>query len=117
MVSIVRTHNEKRNCQGYTARLKGEQIQIGARILSAVDFLDAMASDRQYRRALPFDEVMKRMDAESGKAFDPKVVSVLQRRYKQLEKKVSSKLVNREPGKLSTEMKVELGAAPDAGFE
>jgi len=57
------------------------------------------------------------MDAESGKAFDPKVVSVLQRRYKQLEKKVSSKLVNREPGKLSTEMKVELGAAPDAGFE
>ncbi|PYV88029.1 MAG: hypothetical protein DMG90_16165 [Acidobacteria bacterium] len=117
VVPIVRAHHEKWDGSGYPAGLKGEQIPIGARILSAVDFLDAMASDRQYRRALPFDEVMKRMDAESGKAFDPKVVSVLQRRYKQLEKKVSSKLVNREPGKLSTEMKVELGAAPDAGFE
>jgi HD-GYP domain-containing protein (c-di-GMP phosphodiesterase class II) len=38
--------------------LKGNDIPIGARILSAVDFLDAMASDRQYRRALPLNEAM-----------------------------------------------------------
>ena len=54
--------------------LKGEEIPIGARILSAVDCLDALASDRQYRRALPLEEAMQRLVAESGKSFDPKVV-------------------------------------------
>ena len=66
---------------GYPYGLKGEEIPIGARILSAVDCLDALASDRQYRRALPLEEAMKRLSAESGKSFDPKVVSVLESRY------------------------------------
>ena len=82
VVPIVRAHHEKWDGSGYPFGLKGEEIPIGARILSSVDFLDAMASDRQYRRALPLEEVMKRLSAESGKSFDPKVVSVLERRYK-----------------------------------
>ena len=77
VVPIVRAHHEKWDGSGYPFGLKGEEIPIGARILSAVDFLDALASDRQYRRALPLEEVMKRLSAESGKSFDPKVVSVL----------------------------------------
>ena len=63
--------------RGYPYGLSGEAIPIGARILSAVDCLDALATDRQYRRALPLDEAMKVVIAESGKAFDPKVVEVL----------------------------------------
>src|SRR5467141_949043 len=117
VVPIVRAHHEKWDGSGYPFGLKGEEIPVGARILSSVDFLDAMASDRQYRRALPLEEVMKRLSAESGKSFDPKVVSILERRYRQLEKLVES-TYRREPvAPLSTELKVEAGAAPAAGFE
>src|SRR6202045_2071635 len=117
VVPIVRAHHEKWNGAGYPYGLKGDEIPIGARILSAVDFLDAMASDRQYRPAIALDEPMKRLSAESGKSFDPKVVSILERRYRQLEKLVEA-TYRREPvAPLSTELKVEAGAAPAAGFE
>src|SRR5580704_15906777 len=82
---IVRSHHERWDGTGYPAGLKGEEIPIGARILAVVDCLDALASDRQYRRALPLDEAMKVVDKESGKAFDPKIVAILQRRYLELE--------------------------------
>jgi diguanylate cyclase (GGDEF)-like protein/putative nucleotidyltransferase with HDIG domain len=117
VVPIVRAHHEKWDGSGYPFGLKGEEIPIGARILSSVDFLDAMASDRQYRRALPLEEVMKRLSAESGKSFDPKVVSILERRYKQLEKLVEATFRRDPVTPLSTEMKIEAGAAPAAGFE
>src|SRR5436305_3831879 len=81
VVPIVRAHHEKWDGTGYPYGLKGDEIPIGARILSAVDFLDALASDRQYRRAIPLQEVMNRLNQESGKSFDPKVVSVLQKYY------------------------------------
>src|SRR5207245_9283897 len=58
VVPIVRAHHEKWDGTGYPAGLKGEEIPIGARILSAVDCLDALASNRQYRRALPLDRAM-----------------------------------------------------------
>jgi diguanylate cyclase (GGDEF)-like protein/putative nucleotidyltransferase with HDIG domain len=118
VVPIVRAHHEKWDGSGYPLGLKGTEIPIGARILSAVDFLDAMASDRQYRRALPLEEVMQRLAGESGKAFDPKVVNMLQKHYKQLEKmavaRFGPEIVS---SKLSTEVKVERGDAPAAGFE
>jgi diguanylate cyclase (GGDEF)-like protein/putative nucleotidyltransferase with HDIG domain len=117
VVPIVRAHHEKWDGSGYPFGLKGEEIPIGARILSSVDFLDAMASDRQYRRALPLEEVMKRLAAESGRSFDPKVVSVLEKRYRQLEKLVQSNNRPEAALKLSTEVKIEPGAAPAAGFE
>ena len=91
VVPIVRAHHEKWDGSGYPYGLKGTEIPIGARILSAVDFLDALASDRQYRRAMPLDEVMQRLAAESGKSFDPKVVDVLKRRYKSLENLAQAK--------------------------
>src|SRR5246500_2477270 len=74
VVPIVRAHHEKWDGSGYPYGLKGEEIPIGARILSAVDYLDALASDRQYRRAMPLDEVMKRLGAESGKSLDPRLL-------------------------------------------
>ncbi len=72
VVPIVRAHHEKWDGSGYPMGLKGAEIPIGARILSAVDYLDALASDRQYRRALPLRDVMQKLAAESGKSFDPK---------------------------------------------
>ena len=115
VVPIVRAHHEKWDGSGYPYGLKGTEIPIGARILSAVDYLDALASDRQYRRAMPLDDVMRRLTAESGKGFDPKVVDVLQKRYRTLETLALAQSAETVP--LPTELKLERGPAPDAGFE
>jgi GAF domain-containing protein len=111
----VRAHHEKWNGSGYPNGLEGEAIPIGARILAAVDCLDALASDRQYRKALPLDEAMAKVASEAGISFDPRVVGVLQRRYIELEK-LANETPFQAPPKLSTDVKVERGLAPDAGF-
>jgi diguanylate cyclase (GGDEF)-like protein/putative nucleotidyltransferase with HDIG domain len=115
VVPIVRAHHEKWDGSGYPNGLKREAIPIGARILAAVDCLDALASDRQYRRALPLNEAMARVVDEAGKSFDPRVVEVLRRRYVELEKLAHAQ-PSKTPAKLSTDVKVERGSAPAAGF-
>jgi putative nucleotidyltransferase with HDIG domain len=115
VVPIVRAHHEKWNGSGYPNGLEGEAIPIGARILAAVDCLDALASDRQYRRALPLDEAMAKVASEAGISFDPRVVGVLERRYVELER-LANEQPFQAPPKLSTDVKVERGLAPDAGF-
>ncbi len=115
VVPIVRAHHEKWDGSGYPYGLSGEAIPIGSRILSAVDCLDALATDRQYRRALPLDEAMKVVISESGKAFDPKVVEVLKTRYVELEQMAQSK--ERGKGQLSVDVKIVNGESPAAGFE
>ena len=112
---IVHSHHEKWDGSGYPDGISGEAIPIGARILSAVDCLDALASDRQYRRALPLDEAMAHVVRESGKAFDPRVIAALHARYRELEHLARSQKPEERP-KLSLDVKVERGAAPDAGF-
>jgi diguanylate cyclase (GGDEF)-like protein/putative nucleotidyltransferase with HDIG domain len=115
VVPIVRAHHERWDGSGYPSGLRGEAIPIGARILAAVDCLDALATDRQYRRALPLDEAMARVVDEAGKSFDPRVVEVLHRRYVELEKLAHAQ-PPKTPTKLSTDIKVERGSAPAAGF-
>jgi len=115
VVPIVRAHHEKWDGSGYPLGLAGEQIPIGARILSAVDCLDALASDRQYRKALPLDDAMAKVASEAGTSFDPKIVAILQRRYIELEK-LATEQPMQAPPKLSTDIKVVRGSAPDAGF-
>jgi putative nucleotidyltransferase with HDIG domain len=115
VVPIVRAHHEKWDGSGYPHGLQAEEIPIGARILAAVDCLDALASDRQYRKALPLDEAMAKVASESGISFDPRVVEVLHRRYVELENLATQQPLQKPP-KLSTDIKVERGLAPDAGF-
>jgi diguanylate cyclase (GGDEF)-like protein/putative nucleotidyltransferase with HDIG domain len=117
VVPVVRAHHEKWDGSGYPYGLQGDAIPIGARILAAVDCLDALATDRQYRRALPLDEAMKIVESEAGKAFDPRVVETLSRRYVELEKMAQAHGPEEDLGKLSTELKVKRGDAPAAGFE
>jgi putative nucleotidyltransferase with HDIG domain len=116
VVPIVRSHHEKWDGSGYPYGLKGEEIPIGARILSAVDCLDALASDRQYRKALPLDEAMARVAAEAGTAFDPAVVRALQARYRELEARAKATQTVPQP-MLSVDIKITRGDAPAAGFE
>jgi diguanylate cyclase (GGDEF)-like protein/putative nucleotidyltransferase with HDIG domain len=117
VVPIVRAHHEKWDGSGYPYGLKGDEIPIGARILSAVDYLDALASDRQYRRAVPLDEVMQRIAAESGKSFDPKVVEVLTRRYRSLENLARARSSAASTPGLPSQLKITNGPAPAAGYE
>lgn len=112
---IVRSHHERWDGTGYPDKLKGEEIPLGARILAAVDTLDALATDRQYRKALPLDEAVGVVLQEAGKAFDPKVVEVLARRYRELEKLARSRQV--EELKLKKDVEIRGGEAPAAGFE
>jgi len=116
VVPIVRAHHEKWDGSGYPFGLSGEEIPIGARILSVVDCLDALASDRQYRRALPLDQAMDIVIAESGKSFDPVIVDIMRRRYIELERLAVSTGSEKEKIKLSMNVKIERGLAPATGF-
>jgi diguanylate cyclase (GGDEF)-like protein/putative nucleotidyltransferase with HDIG domain len=111
---IVRAHHERWDGNGYPLGLSGEDIPLGARILAAVDCLDALASDRQYRRALPLDEAMAVVLNESGKSYDPRVVEVLAKRYKKLEEEAIR--LSKPVSKLSVDARIERGKAPAAGF-
>jgi diguanylate cyclase (GGDEF)-like protein/putative nucleotidyltransferase with HDIG domain len=82
---IVRSHHERWDGAGYPDGLKGEQIPRGARVIAAVDCLDALTSHRQYRGAMSLDAAMEKVGSMSGSAFDPQVVEVLKRRYRELE--------------------------------
>jgi putative nucleotidyltransferase with HDIG domain len=73
---IVLAHQEFFDGTGYPRGLKGEQIPLGARIFAIADSLDAMISDRPYRRALPMSHAREEVRRCSGTQFDPKMVEV-----------------------------------------
>jgi cyclic di-GMP phosphodiesterase len=68
---IILCHHERYDGSGYPKCLKGEQIPIGSRIFALVDTLDAMTSDRPYRKALPFEAVTSEIKKFHGTQFDP----------------------------------------------
>jgi diguanylate cyclase (GGDEF)-like protein/putative nucleotidyltransferase with HDIG domain len=122
---IVRSHHERWDGTGYPDGLKGEQIPMGARVLAAVDCLDAMSSHRQYQNAMSLDAAMEKVASMSGSAFEPRIVEVLKRRYPELEMLVQSDSVPTEEAALSTskstststDIRAEAGKEPAAGFE
>jgi len=73
---IVLAHQEFYDGSGYPRGLKGEEIPLGARIFAVADSLDAMVSDRPYRRALPMSHAREEIRRCSGSQFDPQVVKV-----------------------------------------
>jgi putative nucleotidyltransferase with HDIG domain len=76
---IVLAHQEFFDGTGYPRGLKGEQIPLGARIFTIADSLDAMISDRPYRKALPMSHACGEIRRCSGTQFDPDVVDVFLR--------------------------------------
>jgi putative nucleotidyltransferase with HDIG domain len=73
---IVYTHQEHHDGSGYPNGLRGSEIPIGARIFAVADTLDAITSDRPYRKARSFDVARQEILRCSGTQFDPGVVEV-----------------------------------------
>jgi putative two-component system response regulator len=71
---IVRHHHERWDGAGYPDRLQGDEIPVGARIVSLVDAFDAMIHDRPYRAARPLESAMATLAAGAGHQFDPELV-------------------------------------------
>jgi len=67
-------HHEKYDGSGYPAGLRGEEIPIGARIVSVIDAFDAMVAVRPYKAGIPCEEALRRLTVDSGRHFDPIVV-------------------------------------------
>jgi len=73
---IVFCHQEHYDGSGYPSGLHGDQIPIGARIFTIADTLDAITSNRPYRKAQTFDQAREEILRCSGTQFDPAVVEV-----------------------------------------
>ncbi|HYR19940.1 MAG TPA: HD domain-containing phosphohydrolase [Myxococcales bacterium] len=71
---IVLSHQERWDGGGYPRRLKGTEIPLGARIFAIADTLDAMTSDRPYRRGVSYDEARAEIARCSATQFDPACV-------------------------------------------
>ncbi len=74
--AIVYTHQEHFDGNGYPSRLRGNEIPIGARIFAVADAMDAITSDRPYRKARSFEMAHEEILRCSGTQFDPNVVDV-----------------------------------------
>ena len=89
---LILSHHERWDGKGYPTGLKGEEIPLGARILSVVDYFDALMAERPYHKAMSFDAAIGLLRQEAGKGLDPAAVAkfiellpTLQRQAAQLE--------------------------------
>ncbi len=78
---LILSHHERWDGKGYPAGSKGDDIPLGARILSVVDYFDALMSERPYHKAMSFDAAIGLLRQESGKALDPRVVAMFIEMY------------------------------------
>ena len=83
-IAVVRSHHERWDGNGYPDGLAGTDIPIAARIFAVADALDAMTSDRPYRRAGSWREAGQEIVKETGSQFDPMVIKAFRDREPQL---------------------------------
>lgn len=76
--TIALCHHERWDGQGYPRGLKGEEIPLPARVVALADFHDALSHDRPYRPAWPRERVAEEIRGETGRHFDPQVVSAFE---------------------------------------
>jgi len=83
-LSVVRSHHERWDGDGYPDGHTGTEIPIGARIFALADTLDAMTTDRPYRNARPWDEAVDEIVSQDGRQFDPAIVRAFAQREPRL---------------------------------
>jgi diguanylate cyclase (GGDEF)-like protein/putative nucleotidyltransferase with HDIG domain len=112
---LILSHHERWDGKGYPQGLKGEDIPLGARILSVVDYYDALTSDRPYHKAMTADAAMALLQQEAGRALDPRVVQLFLKMVPDMEAAAQSAPL--EPSRrLSLDATNERGR-PAAGFQ
>ncbi len=75
IIPMVLQHHERYDGKGYPGGISGDEINIGAKILSVADVFDAMKSDRPYRKGMALERVIDIITEEAGRQFDPDVVA------------------------------------------
>jgi hypothetical protein len=108
VIDVVRHHHERWGGEGYPDGLRGNEIPLGARIVSLVDSYVAMTGERPYRRALPFDKARQVVAENWGTPFDPSVVEVFLQVLDNLERRSRQR-----PGATPSSESTPEGAAPD----
>jgi anti-anti-sigma regulatory factor len=76
VLDVVRNHHERWGGEGYPGGIRGQEIPLGARIVSLVDAYVAMTMERPYRRALPYEKARQVIAENWGTPFDPELVEV-----------------------------------------
>ncbi|MBK9927123.1 MAG: diguanylate cyclase [Anaerolineales bacterium] len=91
LAQIIRQHHERHDGKGYPDKIAGSQIHLEARIVAVADAIEAMSSDRPYRRALKPEKIHEELTKNSGTQFDPLVVTAAVKMLdKMYEEEVSS---------------------------
>jgi diguanylate cyclase (GGDEF)-like protein len=108
---LILCHHERWDGKGYPAGLAGEEIPLGARILSVVDYFDALISDRPYERAMSVESALDLLRQESGKALDPRVVQTFVSLYPSLAAEAESSQQGAIPIRAAARSQPLLGAA------
>ena len=78
---VAGSHHEKLDGSGYPNGLKGNEIPLGAKIIAAADFFEAITAERHYRGPMPLVDAVRLLKAESGVHFDEKIVQALMSYY------------------------------------
>jgi HD-GYP domain-containing protein (c-di-GMP phosphodiesterase class II) len=82
IAEIVRQHHEKLDGSGYPFGLKGDEILPEAKILTVADMVEAMCSDRPYRRAFDLDTVLADLESQAGTLLDAEAVRICAALYR-----------------------------------
>ena len=87
---LILCHHERWDGKGYPSGLKGRDIPLGARVLSVVDYFDALTTDRPYHRAMAREAAIELLQQEAGRALDPDIVARFIARLPELEAEARS---------------------------
>jgi len=111
---LILSHHERWDGKGYPSSLKADEIPLGARILSVVDYFDALMSDRPYHKAMSFDAAIGLLRQESAKALDPRIVQMFIDMYPALAAEAEA---SQEPARKLTRVPTHTPtAAPSVGL-
>jgi diguanylate cyclase (GGDEF)-like protein/putative nucleotidyltransferase with HDIG domain len=112
---LILSHHERWDGKGYPQGLKAEEIPLGARILSVVDYFDALTSDRPYHKAMTHEAARALLQQEAGRALDPTVVAMFLNMEAELAA-LAGAPDTATPRRLSIELTSERGR-PAVGFQ
>ena len=83
-IEVIGAHHEKYDGTGYPLALEGDDIPLPGRLMAIIDVYDALMSRRVYKEAWPFHKVMKCINDERGRHFDPDVVDAFMDRAEEI---------------------------------